>query len=277
MKTPLRPQSPSSAFTLLELMMVINLLGVLAALLLTTMARARRMSQRIECYNNQRQLALTWLMYTSDNRDWLVPNGGFPAGPPRPATGRFARPRLWVQGTLVLPTAKTNRQALLDPQFAAFADYLHTIRAYVCPGDSPSVELNGESHPRIRSYALNAYLGWVGEWDSRLSEQHKVFWKQSQMTAPGPAGTFLFQDVQTASICFPYFGVRMQDESFFNFPSSAHRQRGVLSFADGHIESRQWADPRTVQAYSREYHNHNDPSPGNPDLTWLRERTTVKE
>jgi len=256
---------------------VIAILGLLAGLLLPALTRAKMAAKRIECLSNQRQLVSVWMMYASDNSDWLVPNGGFSAGPPKSATGRFALPRLWVQGAFVIPSANTNRQALLDPQFAAFADYLQNIRVYVCPADSPSVEVRGELHPRVRSYALNAYLGWVGMWDSRLSEQHKVFWKQSQMTTPSPAGTFLFQDVQSDSICFPYFGVRMQDESFFNFPSSAHNQRGVISFADGRVECHRWTDSRTIQAYSPEYHVHDDPSSGNPDLAWLRERTSVRK
>jgi len=167
------------------------------------------------------------MLYTSDNSDWLVHSGGYAAAPVKSV---FAPPRLWVQGAFVLPSAKTNSQSLLDPQYAAFADYLSIIRMYVCPADPPSVEVGRGTYPRLRSYALNAYLGWAGPWDPRLSSHHKVSWKQCQVAKPLPQDTILFQDVQPDSICFPFFGVYMQVESFFNFPSSAHDQQGNVSF-----------------------------------------------
>jgi len=86
---------------------------------------------------------------------------------------------------------------------------------------------------------------------------------------------FLFQDVDPNSICWPYFGVYMNQESFFNFPNSSHNRGGVVSFADGHVERHRWQDQRTISAFSPDYHRHSDPSPRNVDLAWLRERTTV--
>lgn len=256
--------------------MVIAILSILAALLLPALARAKGQARRLQCLNNEKQLTAVWMMYIADNNDWLVSNGGYPAAPPRRAADALTSPRLWVQGAFVLPRVNTNSQYLLDPQYAAFADYVNDLRSFVCPADPPSVEVCADTYPRVRSYALNAYLGWVGPWDPRLSAHHRVFWKQCQMTALSSADTFLFQDVQPDSICFPFFGVFMQIESFYNFPSSAHGQRGNISFADGHVETRRWRDARTLEAFSTAYHRHDDPSPDNADLAWLRERTTVK-
>lgn len=95
------------------------------------------------------------------------------------------------------------------------------------------------------------------------------------MIARMPAGTFLFVDANPDSICWPYFGVQMAADSFFNFPGSAHNRAAVLSFSDGHAEAHRWTDQRTITAYSADYHKHADSSPGNKDLAWLRERTTV--
>jgi prepilin-type N-terminal cleavage/methylation domain-containing protein/prepilin-type processing-associated H-X9-DG protein len=261
------PTTTSPAFTLVELLVVLAIIGLLAALLLPTLARARMQARRVQCFNNEKQLALVWLMYAGDNHDWLVPNGAI--NPPDPSR------RLWVQGAFVYPLSCITSRYILDPRYAAFADYLKNIRVYVCPTDRSMVEAYGKWYPKLRSYALNAYLGWVGPLDERLSTAHQTFKKHSQINAP--SGTFLFQDVQPDSICWPYFGVRMQDENFYNFPNSSHNQRGNVSFADGHIETHRWEDPRTLRAFSPDYHQHNDPSPHNPDLAWLRERTTVKK
>ena len=89
------------------------------------------------------------------------------------------------------------------------------------------------------------------------------------------SGLFLFMDVNPNSICWPYFGVKMVDESFFNWPGNSHNRGTVISYADAHVEHHRWKDSRTVTALSNDYHQHNDASPRNKDLYWIRERTTV--
>ena len=95
------------------------------------------------------------------------------------------------------------------------------------------------------------------------------------MMARMPADTFLFADVQPDSICWPYFGVKFDTDAFFNFPGSSHSRGAVVSFADGHAEYHKWRDQRTITAFSTDYHHHDDASPRNEDITWLRQRTSV--
>ena len=262
-----KPEKGQAAFTLIELLVVIAIIAILAALLLPALAKAKAQGRRIQCINNQRQLAVTWLLYVADNLDWVPANGRL--DPPTTAQ------KFWVQGAFVNPEANINNQYILDPQYALFANYLKTIRVYVCPTDRAQVKISGQLYPKLRSYSLNAYVGWNGPWDSRLAPGYWVFQKHSHMVARMPAGTFLFADVQPDSICWPYFGVKMTTDSFFNFPGSSHNRCAVVSFSDGHAETHRWTDQRTIKAYSANYHNHNEASAGNQDLAWLRERTTV--
>jgi prepilin-type N-terminal cleavage/methylation domain-containing protein len=51
-------QNKISAFTLMELLVVIAVIGILAALLLTAIAQVRGRAQRIQCLSNVRQLGL---------------------------------------------------------------------------------------------------------------------------------------------------------------------------------------------------------------------------
>jgi prepilin-type processing-associated H-X9-DG protein len=183
--------------------------------------------------------------------------------------------KLWVQGAFYNALDNTNSALMLDPNFALFGNYLHSTKVYVCPTDRSTVQIGTQTYPKIRSYALNAYTGWTGQWDSRLSTSYKVFQKFSEIGLKMPAGLFTFQDVNPDSICWPYFGVKMDVDSFFNFPNSSHNRGGVMAFADGHAEYHRWTDQRTISAYSTDYHHHDDPSPGNQDIAWLRLRTTV--
>src|SRR2546425_1653105 len=79
------------AFTLIELLVVIAIIAILAALLLPALAGAKQQARRIKCLNNQRQLALTWVLYSSDNNEVFVPNGA-----QQPGSG--SRETLWVLG-----------------------------------------------------------------------------------------------------------------------------------------------------------------------------------
>src|SRR5437867_11020838 len=81
---------PGRGFTLIELLVVIAIIAILASLLLPALARVRQQAQRIQCVNNQRQLAMTWMLYSADNTEGLVPNGA-----QQPASGRET---LWVLG-----------------------------------------------------------------------------------------------------------------------------------------------------------------------------------
>jgi len=58
-------------FSLLELLVTVAIIAILAALLLTTLASAKRRAQRIECLNNLRQVGLALRSYADDHQDRL--------------------------------------------------------------------------------------------------------------------------------------------------------------------------------------------------------------
>ena len=60
------------AFTLIELLVVIAIIAILAAVLLPVLESAKRRSYVATCVNNERQLAIAWMMYAQDHNDQLI-------------------------------------------------------------------------------------------------------------------------------------------------------------------------------------------------------------
>ena len=129
---------------------------------------------------------------------------------------------------------------------------------------------------------MNVYVGTRAanvEQPLSLSTTYRVYLNSAQLASDSPANRFVFIDGHPASICTPGFGVNMTSDLLVHYPSSLHRGLGVLAFADGHLELRKWLDSRTRKGFpgSGQYISHNDASPDNQDLRWLRERTTSKK
>jgi len=70
-----RRRRTEPAFTLVELLVVIAVIGVLAGLLLPALARAKEKSRAAQCINNLRQWGLAFRMYADDNDDFLPRRG----------------------------------------------------------------------------------------------------------------------------------------------------------------------------------------------------------
>jgi prepilin-type N-terminal cleavage/methylation domain-containing protein/prepilin-type processing-associated H-X9-DG protein len=59
------------AFTLIELLTVIAIIGILAAIIIPVTGRVRESAQKARCASTQRQIALSVLLYASSNRGIL--------------------------------------------------------------------------------------------------------------------------------------------------------------------------------------------------------------
>jgi prepilin-type N-terminal cleavage/methylation domain-containing protein/prepilin-type processing-associated H-X9-DG protein len=65
------PRTRPMGFTLIELLVVIAIIAILAAILFPVFAKAREKARQATCQNNQRQLAVGFLLWAQDHEEYL--------------------------------------------------------------------------------------------------------------------------------------------------------------------------------------------------------------
>jgi prepilin-type processing-associated H-X9-DG protein/prepilin-type N-terminal cleavage/methylation domain-containing protein len=150
-----------TAFTLIELLIVIGIISILLGLLIPAVQRVRESAARTQCMNNVKQIVLGLHNY-HDSHSRLPPGvtSNQPAEPfPRMTWLTRLLPHieelaLW-QDTLL--AYSYDRSPFTNPPHLGFST---PIRLFACPADSRTLEAQN-THQGYRA-ALTSYLGVLG-------------------------------------------------------------------------------------------------------------------
>lgn len=184
------------AFTLVELLVIIAIIAILAALLLPALATAKEKGRQTYCINSERQQAIAIFLYADDHSDTLPPVAFRSTG-----------------GDI------TNWPVLLDP-------YLKSVRMHFCPTDQQA---------KTNSYGLNelAFVDLTDD-DSGAPNRLNAFKSPPATVMLGDLGTdndLTTLRPDTLKMVAPASDINDDKDAR---PVARHRLKCDLGFMDGH-------------------------------------------
>jgi prepilin-type processing-associated H-X9-DG protein len=263
-----------------ELLVVLAVIALLAALLLPALNQARARGQSTVCLSNLRQLTLALHLYAADHAEALPHNFGVADTRATVADGTFLN---WVNNVMSweLDPDNTNLVWLRQGGLGPYVDNA-AARLYRCPADRVVSVLQRQAGwtERVRSISMNAMIGHAGEFTRNGSNvnnpAYRQFFKLSDI--PQHAQVFALIEEHPDSINDGYFLNRFADKEWLDLPASNHGGSANISFADGHVIGRRWVNPSTRPPARPDEAALPFPVPADErtDYEWLMERTTIR-
>jgi prepilin-type N-terminal cleavage/methylation domain-containing protein/prepilin-type processing-associated H-X9-DG protein len=207
-------QADRTAFTLVELLVVIAVIAILAAILLPALSRSKAQAARTTCLNNQRQIGFAYNLYTGENSDFYPAQLDWQAGGGQ-------------DGFYDVFVAATNRP---------LNTYARNSQVFRCPSDKGD-ELTGATNCYAQygnSYLVQWYMDSfrtrkvAGDSSSPLGSYEATPIKASEV-AQQPTTKILQGDW----IWHPNRGTIAPRSIWHNYRGSS---RMNMLFGDGHIE-----------------------------------------
>lgn len=238
-------RSKRTGFTLIELLVVIAIIAILAALLLPALAKAKQRAWTANCLSQQKQLAVAWTMYASDNQEKMVYASNYPlkstdfpwiwATPPKmpnPTPGKTAE--AWQQQVV---QAGYQQGALF--QYAPNPNVIH------CPADSR----NKLKVPQFAIGSVSIESSLNGENQVGYDNQQLAqLFKMTELMHPSERFVFVEENDPRGESIGSWMMKQGTPPDFsaaqiVDSPAAWHNSTSsTFNWADGHAVSRTWRD-----------------------------------
>lgn len=252
-------------FTLTELLITVSIIGLLSALLLPAIGKARSKTKATVCLNNHRSLSLAMALYVGESRGYFTPNVEAPF-PEIVSTN-------WVAGHMGATDLRTEVILMRSPSRSLLHPYISANQTYACSARSllkpRTLGLSSRINPT--SVVLSNMWQWTPANEPPFEKMTDVL---------NPARTFTFIEESASSVGDAYFAVDhsgsgqpyatySSESAFFaDIPGASHSGATVVSFVDGHANLRLW---NSTELRHDRLSPRSRPAHAKDDILWLRE------
>ena len=218
-------------FTLIELLVVIAIIAILAALLLPSLANAKKQAHRAGCASNQHQIHLAYQMYVGDNDDW------FPVAPGLASVG----------GQTGTNHGNDVVRGLVEERKRPLNRYTGSTEVFRCPADKGDSLMKG-GHDHVFTYLGNSYR--VPWWNAFRVKRviGLAYPNQNDRWTGGKAppikGSEVARKPSTKIIQgdWHWHGNRVLTDNRSIWHNFKGKARYNMAFGDGHVEFVRWPD-----------------------------------
>jgi prepilin-type N-terminal cleavage/methylation domain-containing protein len=237
-----KSQTQSHGFTLIELLVVIAIIAILASLLLPALGKAKLQAMTSTCLSNQKQMALAWLQYADDNKDYLINMD------PQNYDSGVMSWRFYDWNPILLTIqlgTPLQQQHILELQEAyreaGFFQYAPNVNVTHCPAD---LRANSPVGPNIYTYGTTTpgYFAWgsySGGGGLNGADSNPIFKRKDILHTSGRL-VFVEENDPRGENEGSWDQQEQPEEE--DSAASWHGYNSTFSFSDGHVETHKWLD-----------------------------------
>ncbi|HOX57748.1 MAG TPA: prepilin-type N-terminal cleavage/methylation domain-containing protein [Candidatus Paceibacterota bacterium] len=221
----------NTAFTLVELIVVIAVVAVLAASLLPALARTRPQAQRIACSNNLKQVGLAF-------RTWAAANGGYmPMQVPGAQGG--ASGELTISRTLSASQVTSHGACKI---FLCLSNELTTPRFLICPAEYESIyrqaatTFSGVGAPGTVPYTNDLNVSYLVAADAMETMPRMLLTGDHNLGGNANPPTIPYLAAPNTGISKASLGTNFNANLGPAFMNNMHSKQGNVGLADGSVE-----------------------------------------
>jgi len=219
-RTPFASRKTTRAFSLVELLVVIAVVGILGALLLPALSQGKAAARRIQCIDNLRQLGLATQMYWDENEDFTF----------RYQIGATNGGRLYWFGW-IKPGAEGQRE--FDPTQGALYPFLQSSGVEICPSlDYNNALYKYKARGAAYGYGYNLNLGETSINTSRISQPSETV----LMADAAQVNDFQAPASPDSPMLEEFYYVDADDGGGYPNAHFRHQKQANVLFADGHVD-----------------------------------------
>lgn len=223
MKVESRSLQGRSAFTLVELLVVIGIIALLISILLPSLAAAREQGNRTKCLSNLRNIATALIIYSNENKGYYPKSATTGTGDPQDVI--YWQPARNLDESMIAPAlGRPMKRELL-----------------ICPSDNVEArKYTGNGGYRF-SYAMNLRMSRIKVVRILNPTEKVVFYEEDENTLDD-CNASLDQNASIDLLSIRHDRQRELPDNESTGISVNGGRYGNASFADGHVEyvERNW-------------------------------------